>query len=251
MNKLKLSLVLLIVFVLTSCSETKDEDIWVVGTSTDNPPYEQMKEGKIEGFDIDLIIAIGHHLGKNIKFTNMEFNGLLASLVSNNVDMVIAGLTPTLEREKKVDFSIPYSDSKITVLFRNNDNFQTLANLKGKLVGAQLGTTWSAVAHEIAKTYSFNVKDIASNLMLVEELKIGIIDAIFLEEVQARKFIEKNPQLSSFQIDQDSSRYNSFFVIALPKGSKYKADIDRTIKSLRCNGTIEMLYKKWGIIGAD
>ncbi|MBY0533885.1 putative amino acid ABC transporter substrate-binding protein [Candidatus Megaera venefica] len=243
----KFLMVVTLSIFISACSEKSDKDTWIVATSPDNPPYEHMKDGEIEGFDIDLMTAIGQHLGKNIEFKNMEFHGLLAALATKNVDMVIAGMSITPERTARVDFSIPYAEARIAILFRRADGYKESADLKEKMVGAQLGTIWSLIAHDISMTHSFRTKALASNLMLVEELKNGRVDAVILEESQAEKFAEKNPKLSSFRLGQ----YGSSFAIALPKGSPEKKNIDHTIKSLKSNGTITALTKKWGLVGAD
>ncbi|GAB4166912.1 MAG: ABC transporter substrate-binding protein [Rickettsiaceae bacterium] len=247
MNKLKLIFLTVFSFFLISCSEGRNENTWIVGTSPDNPPYEYMKEGELQGFDIDLMVAIGEHLGKKIEFKNMEFHGLLAALASSNVDMVIAGMSVTPERKARVDFSIPYSDARIAMLVRRNDGFKSTEELKNKLVGSQLGTIWSLIAHDMSATHGFRTKVLASNLMLVEELRLNRIDGVILEGSQAQKFIEKNPQFSSFPVEY----YGSSFAIALPKGSPQKKNIDNAIKALKSNGTIDALSKKWGIVGAD
>ncbi len=213
MNKFKILLAIILSISLVSCSELRDDDTWVVGTSADNPPYEFMQDGEIVGFDIDLMVAIGQHLGKNIEFRNMEFHGLLASLSSENVDMVVAGMSITPERQKRVAFSVPYTDARIAVLFRREDGFKRGEDLKGKQAGAQLGTIWTLIAHDMSVKYEFRTKALANNLMLVEELKNKRMDAIVLEESQAEKFMDKYPKLSSFPVKQ----YGSSFAIALPK----------------------------------
>jgi polar amino acid transport system substrate-binding protein len=247
MNKFKILLSLILSVCLISCSETRDENTWVVGTSADNPPYEYMQDGEIVGFDIDLMLAIGQHLGKKIEFRNMEFHGLLAALASNNVDMVIAGMSITPDRLRRVAFSIPYTDARIAVLFRRKDGFKRADDLRGKEAGAQLGTIWTMIAHDMSVQHKFRTKALANNLMLVEELKSKRIDAIILEESQAEKFMEKYPKFSSFPVKQ----YGSSFAIALPKKTNLKRNVDHTIKQLKGNGTINALANKWGIIGAQ
>ncbi len=247
MQKYKLLLTLFLTIFLTSCDADRDENTWLVGTSADNPPYEYMKDGEIVGFDIDLMVAIGQHLGKKVEFRNMEFHGLLAALGSENIDMAIAGMSVTPERLARVQFSAPYTVARIAVLYRSKDNLNSPEDLSGMIAGAQLGTIWSLIAHDMAGKHEFKTKALASNLMLVQDLKNKRLDAVVLEESQAEKFASKNPKLSSFSI----KKYGSSLAIALPKKSENKKNIDYTIRSLRSNGTIKALSKKWGIIGAE
>lgn len=236
-------IIALMSFLVTSCFDTKDENTWVVGTSADNPPYEFMQNGKIVGFDVDLINEIAKNLGKKVEFKNMEFHGLIAALATSNVDMVIAGLSITPERKARVDFTVPYTDAKIAFLYRAKDDFKNYYDLTGKKVGAQLGTIWSLIAYDLSLKGNFKVIALSNNLMLVEDLKAGRIDGLVIEDNQAAKFIEINPSLSKFLVEDLSSS----FAIALPKGSNYKKKLDHTIKSLKSNGSIEVLRKKWGV----
>lgn len=232
---------------LVSCDAGRDEDTWLIGTSADNPPYEHMSDGEIVGFDIDLMVAIGQHLGKKIEFKNMEFHGLLAALSSENVDMVVAGMSVTPERLARVQFSIPYTEARIAILYRRDDGFRVLEDLKDKLVGAQLGTIWTLISHDMSVKHQFRTKALSSNLMLVEELKSKRLDAVVMEESQVEKFVTKYSTLASLPVKQ----YGSSFAIAMPKNSPHKKNLDHTIKALKSNGTIEALSKKWGLIGAE
>jgi len=245
--KIKILLLLITLFSLSACFENKDENVWIVGTSADNPPYEFIKNGEIVGFDIDFITEVARHLGKKVEFKNMEFHTLLAALSSNNIDLVLAGLSVTPERILRVDFSDPYHSTKIVVLYRGEDNFKNFQDLKKKKIGVQLGTIWGLIAHDLAVINGFSIISLSNNLMLVEELKSKRIDAIVLEENQAKKFIEMYPTMSKF-VDQN---FSSSFAIAMTKNFANKKNINHAIKALTSNGTIETLARKWGLVGAD
>jgi polar amino acid transport system substrate-binding protein len=247
MSKFKILLAALLSSILVSgCSDNKD-NVLLVATSADNPPYEHMREGEIVGFDVDLMNAIAKELGKEVEFKNTEFNGIIASLSSGNVDMAIAAMSVTDQRKEKVDFSIPYTNANIAVLFRKESNLKSEQDLtKGMMVGSQLGTIWSLVAYEMSMKNGFNTESLANNLMLVEELKNGRLDAVIMEEFQVKKFTEKYPELDSFSTTQASS-----FAIALPKDSKLTDSVNKAIETLQAKGTINELAKKWGIISAD
>ncbi len=247
MTKLKLLAAILLSIFLTSCTDSEDKDKWLVATSADNPPYEYMSRGEFAGFDIDMIKAIGKHLDKKIEIKDIEFPGLLAALSSKNVDMVIAAVSITEKRLEKVDFSIPYTDAKIAILYRKDNIVNSIGELKSKIVGAQLGTIWASIAHDMSLEYDFKSKTLSNNLMLVQELQNKRIDAVIMEESQVQKFSEMHSELENFSIDQ----YSSSFAIALPKDSPLKQDIDKAIIELKNDGTISDLAKKWRITNAQ
>ncbi len=245
-RKINIVLLSLTLLLLSACFDDKSDDLWVVGTSADNPPYEFVQNGEIVGFDIDYITEIAKHLGKKVEFRNMEFHSLLAALSTNSVDLVVAGLSVTQERTLRVDFSNPYTSSKIAILYRGEDKFANQKDLKGKKIGAQLGTIWGLIAHDLATVNGFSIISLSSNLMLIEELKSKRIDAVVLEDTQAEKFIEIYPNLSRFV----EENLGSSFAIAMPKGFANKKNINHAIKALKSNGTTQTLAKKWGLVGA-
>jgi polar amino acid transport system substrate-binding protein len=248
MSKYKILLLTLLSSIfLIGCSDKKDDSVLIVATSADNPPYEQMKDGEIVGFDIDLMKAIGKEIGKEIEFKNTEFNGIIASLAGNNVDMAIAAMSVTDQRKETVDFSAPYTGANIAILVRKDSNIKSEQDLaKDITVGSQLGTIWTIAAYEMATKYGFSTQTLANNLMLVEELKNNRLDAVVMEEFQVKKFVENYPDLDGFAITQESS-----FAIVLPKGSKLTDSINQAIETLKNNGTIDELSKKWGLMSAQ
>ncbi|KJV55632.1 bacterial extracellular solute-binding s, 3 family protein [Orientia chuto str. Dubai] len=217
-------------------------DVLLVGTAADNPPYEFFKNDEIVGLDIDIIKLIGKDLGKKIVIKNLDFPGLLLALSSKQLDLVIAGLSKSNQREEHVDFSNVYLMSKVAVLFRANSNFSNCQDIQNKTIGAQLGTTWQKIAEDINKdSDNTKLRFLDNNLILVEELKSQIIDAVILEDIQAARFVADNPKLKKFVIDD----YISEFVIASSKKSDLIPEINKSILKLQNNGVITELKQKW------
>lgn len=113
-----------------------------VGTNAEFKPYEYLEGDKITGFDIDFMDAIGKEIGYEVHWVNMGFDGLLPALQMKKVDAVIAGMSQTLERQKAVDFSMPYmfTKSEHYVIVNENSTIVKKEELKDKKVGVQIGT---------------------------------------------------------------------------------------------------------------
>ena len=126
----------------------------IVGTSADFPPFENLEvvDGKetIVGFDIDLINEIAKELGVEVEIQDMDFNGLVAAVQSDKIDLAIAGMTPDDDRREKVDFSDPYFYASQTILVKEEvkDEYASMDDMVGKIVGSQLGTTSDDVISE-------------------------------------------------------------------------------------------------------
>lgn len=233
--------ILLFVF-LFGCTQ-KEDNVLVVGTAADNPPYEFIQNDKVVGLDIDVINAIAKHLGKKVQIKNYDFHSLFAALSSREIDLIIAGLSITPERLKKVNFSTIYTSSNIAILHRAADNFDNVNDLtRSKIIGAQLGTILEQFAVALSLKFDTKLSIMSNNLLLIEELKSGVIDAVVIEEVQGRDLVAQNPDLASFALDDLSSE----FAIALSKNSEdLKVNIDNAINTLKADGTIEAIHTKW------
>lgn len=243
MTFLKHILCLCLVSILATSCDPKKDDVIIVGTSADMPPYEFMQNGQLVGFDVDLMNAIGEALDKKIEFRNMEFHGLLAALSNKSIDMAISAISITKERKHRVDFSLNYTTASVALLYKRDKIIEKYEDLKSLLIAAQLGSIHSVVAHDLAKTYGCRVESYPNILMMVEEIKNGRIAGIVMEESQAKKFVEIYP----FFAFMPMSEHVSAFAIALPKNSTRREEINNSINLLKNNGTIQDLARKWGI----
>lgn len=233
--------IIFLFFLLFACDNKEKEQTLIVGTAADNPPYEFIQNGEIVGFDIDLIKAIAKYLNKKIIIKNFDFNGLLAAVVSENIDVVIAALSIDEERAEYLSFSDNYSKGKLAILHRAEDNIKTFDDLNSKVVGVQHGSTWEKLTHKLASELKINSS--SNNLTLVEELKAKNIDAIVLEEYQSKYLKEHNPGLTSHKLEG----FDSNFAIAMSKDSGLIKEINMAIDKLKKDGTINQIMKKWMI----
>ncbi len=216
--------------------------VLTMGTSADYKPFEfhdtSGGEDKIVGFDVDIAQRLAKDLGFELKIKDMDFNGLIPALQSGRVDFVMAGMTPTPERKKSIDFSDIYYNAQNTIVAPKASNLTTIESLKGKTVGAQLGSLQQEVAGKIpgAKVETRNrIPD------LIQELNSGRIDAAIIEDTIARPYANFYPDLQFTVVPNKDGGY----AIAFPKGSKLVPDFNRVIATMKQDGTLDQLAKKW------
>ncbi len=230
--------------IATTLDKVKEAKKLVIGTSADYPPYEFHKEidGKdtIIGFDVNIAQEIAKDLGVELEINDMKFDGLIAALKTGKVDMVLAGMNPTEERKQSVDFSKIYYTAQHAVIVRaeDKDKYKTLADLKGKEIGAQKG----AIQEELAKTQieAANVKGLGKVTDLVLELKNKKVDAIVVEVPVAKFYVEKNKDLaiteSTFKVEEGEQGS----AVAVKKGDEaFIQAINKTLDRLIKEGKIE------------
>jgi polar amino acid transport system substrate-binding protein len=117
-------------------------------------PYEpfefQNDAGETEGFDYDVVSAMGDKMGLEVEFVTTPFDGIIPALVAGNCDMIASAMTITEERAEQVNFTEPYfdADQSLLVTAENEETFATLDDLAGKTIGVQSGTTGATYAME-------------------------------------------------------------------------------------------------------
>ena len=215
----------------------------VMVTSADYPPYEfrDTASGKNEiiGFDVDIAKYITKELGLELSITDTDFNGIIPALQSKRADFAMAGMTPTAERKKNVDFSDLYYDAKNTIVSLKGSNLKTPADLNGKEVGVQLGSTQETAAKEFKNV---KLKSLNKTSEIIQEVKAKRIGAAIIEDTIAKGFIANNPDLEFTTIPNAGEAGSA---IAFPKGSARVADFNRVLAQMKQSGEIDNLVKKW------
>ncbi len=185
---------------MSKLDQIKEKGKLVLGTAADYPPYEFHKQidGKdtIVGFDIDIAKEIAKEIGVELEIKDMKFDGLLAALKTGNIDLIIAGMVPTEERKKSVDFSTQYyqAEQKFLAKADQAEELVTIEDLAGLKIGAQKAT----VQEKIAKTKvdAGEVKALSKITDLVMELKYNKIDGIILVKPVATAYASANDDLA-------------------------------------------------------
>lgn len=238
---------------LAGCGEKKDafdtikeKGTVIVGLSADYAPYEYhaLIDGKDEiiGFDVDIAKSIASDLGVELKIQEMEFGSLIEALQQGKIDMVISGMTPKEERKQAVDFSdIYYTAEQAFIVSENNkDVYKTLDDLKGKKVGAQLGSIQADIANGIEGA---QVKLLTEVSTLMLEVKNGNLDAVIVEVPVANLAAQTNPGL--FVAEEHITDEDGGSAIALPKESpKLLEAVNASLKKLMDEDKISEFVQK-------
>ena len=184
----------------TQLQQVKEKGKLVIATSADYPPYEFHKEidGKdtIVGFDIMIAEEIAKELGVELEIKDMKFDGLLPALQSGNVDMVVAGMTATEERQQAVNFTESYYNGEISILINKKDldKYTTLESLKSVKIGAQKASLQENFAIETIE--ATNMKLLSKIPDLILELKNGNVDAVVVTKQSVTGYLKQYPELT-------------------------------------------------------
>ena len=199
-----------------AASEVLADGVLTVGTNAEFPPFEYVDDnGEPDGFDIALIKAIGEKLGVTVEVENMEFEALV-SAIGSKIDLAIAGMTVTDERQASVDFSNPYYDALQYVIVPEGSEIASFDDLAGKNIGVQLGTTGDFIASDDVE--GANVSQYNKGVDAVNDLLNGRVDCVIIDKNPAQVFeTQFSGQIKALDGAQFGFEVENY-AIALPKG---------------------------------
>ena len=216
-----------------------DASVLVMGTNATFKPFEYKEGGQVVGFDVDLAREIAKDLGAELKIEDMSFDGLLPALEGGRIDLAVAGMSVTTEREKNALFSEPYYQATQRIIVPEDSKIFNKSGLIGKKIGVQLGTTGDILASEIsgAKVVQFPA---VPNVL--QELASGRVDAVILDDAPATQYITAFTGLKVLS----SPIGNESYAIAMKKSNyTLKEKVDQAINRMKEDGRMDALLKKY------
>src|SRR5476649_418263 len=140
------------------------------------PPMEFMETGKVTGFDLELVEAIGNVLGRPIQWTNVDFKGLVPSVTSRRADIAVSAIYITPERAQVIDFTQPYlSGGLVAMVKSDNSAIKTIGDLKDKKISVQVGT--KSVQWLKDNLPTAQLVEVEKNQQMFSLVDIGRVDA--------------------------------------------------------------------------
>lgn len=211
----------------------------IVGSDIPFPPFEQGDAPDYEGFDIDLINAIGDNLGLAVQIKDAPFDLLLQG-GGGQFDLAIAATTITPARENRVDFSDPYYLASQALLVRTDGDVQTVEDLSGKIVGVQDGTTGETYAKD--NTDASEVRPFPEIDDAYNALEVGQVDAVINDQPSAQDAADKKEGLEVI----DTFPTDELYGVILPQGTDaLREAVNGALVTIKEDGSLNELYQKW------
>lgn len=225
-----------------SLQRVKQAGKLTIGIDDAFPPMEfRDDKNQLVGYDIDLAREAGKRLGVKVEWIPTDWNGVILALNSGKFDIIWSGMSITKERAKEVDFSPAYiNQSQVVVVKAENNNIKTQDDLKGKIVGTQLGSTGEEAAKKLK-----GLKDLKKYSKYTEaflDLDAGRLDAIVVDELVGRYYMTKRPN----QFKVVLSLNKEPFGIAYRKQDKeLQKALNKVMAEMKKDGTMARISKKW------
>lgn len=221
-----------------------------VGATATGIPFTflDVKSNSIQGMMVDTVQAVAKVGGFQVNVQQTGFAALIPSLTSNKIDIVSAAMLKTAARQQVVDFSDPVYSYGEGLIVKADDAkpYATLDDLKGEIVGAQVGTVFLDM---LQKKGTFKeVRSYDSVADMTRDLALGRIKAGLGDQPIIAYQIRQN----TFQGVKLAESYKAANVgdvcLVVRKGdAETLTRLNKAIAQIKADGTLAQIVKKWGI----
>lgn len=227
----------------TSLDLIKEKGVLVAGLDDTFAPmgYRDEKNNLI-GFDIDMGEEIAKRLGVKMQWQPTEWDGVILALDSKRFDVIISGMTVTEKRKESINFSTPYvNDGLVMVVKKGTTGYTTAADLKGKVVGTQAGSSGEEAVKKmegLKETKLYKTYPDAFN-----DLQVGRIPVVVVDAMTAGHYLSKRPDV--FEVVGQQLTKEPMAIGIRKADPELKAAIDKVIADMQNDGTLTKISMKW------
>lgn len=234
----------LLALVLTACSPNSKDNTLVVGMELSYPPFETSDENnQPQGVSVDLAKALGESLGRPVRIENIAFAGLISSLKTGKIDLIISSMTATEERAQSIDFSNPYLNTGLCLLVAKDSTIQSIADADqpGLSIAVKQGTTGHLYAIDNIKNAT--VLPLEKETAAVLEVTQGKADAFIYDQMSTFRNWQRHPDttrplLKPFKAEQ--------WAIGIRKGNRELLEsVNNFLESYKSSGGFDTLGDRY------
>lgn len=190
-----------------------------------------------DGYDVQIAKLLAESLGVTLEIKAIEWDGLIPALESGNIDMIIAGMSPTSKRKLSIDFSDTYFDSNLVMVVKKGSSYASatkIADFAGAKITAQINTFHYDVIDQIAGVSKQT--QLADFAALMQSLESGAIDGYVCEKPGAVSACSTHEDFAFVEFSAGNGfscdPADSSISVGIRKGSSLTAEINKILATL-------------------
>jgi arginine/ornithine transport system substrate-binding protein len=222
-----------------------------IGVEGAYPPFSYVTpDGELAGFDIDIAKALGAAMGAEVELVAQDWDGIIPALLAKKYDAIIASMSITEERKKKVGFTNKYYNTPAKFVCKKGAMTEfSRDNIKGKKVGVQRATIHD---NYLTDNYGNDVEVVRYGTQdeAYLDLVAGRVDLLLADSVALSDGFLKKPEGKDFQFIgpdlSDPKWFGNGAGIAIRKEDKDLAELfNKAIDQIRADGTYKKIQDKY------
>ncbi len=206
-------------------------------------------DGTIVGFDIDLANAVAEKMGVTVEVKPIDWDSKGMELSTGKIDVIWNGFSITDERRKEVLFSNPYLSTKQSVIVKADSPIKTKADLAGKKIALQDGSTSEDALKADTATYETigdaNISRFKENSQVLMEVESGRADAAVIDEIFVRYYLQKENMLDKFVVLEEGFDAEDYGVGGRIGDHALMEAINKALDECKAEGITSELSVKW------
>lgn len=244
-----IALLIALILTLSVAAFAEEPTVFKMGIDPEFPPYSYLDDdGNYAGFDVEMAQAVCDLLGWELEIVELDWDSKYIMLNAGDMDCIWSGLTIDFINPDEFSVSVPYQENTQIVLTKADSGIETLADLEGKVIGVQLGTSADILiseggdCEELGATFSDIVRP-SSYPLAKTELDANGVDALIIDLSIASNLIGDNAD--AYKI-LDESVYTENYGICFRKAdAELCAQVEDAFMALVENGTYLELAQKY------
>ncbi len=245
---------------VSNAETTATEGIFRVGMEVDYAPFNWTQPNSADdavevsnspgeyanGYDVQMAKKLADGLGLKLEIVKIEWDGLAPALQSGKIDAIIAGMSPTAERKKEIDFSNNYYTSDLVIVVKKDSeyaNAKSIQDFKGARITGQLNTFHYTVIDQIKGVKKQKAMDKFSTMLL--STATGKIDGYVSERPGALSATSKNKDLTYVEFEKgkgfETSSEDTSIAVGIRKGSELTPQINEVLAGISEEERLEMM----------
>lgn len=229
-----------------SWNKIKEKKTFVLGLDASFPPMGFTDDNEnIIGFDIDLAKEVCKRLDIELKLQPIDWNAKEQELNTGNIDAIWNGFTINEDRKKQVLFSKPYMKNRQILVVNENSSYSSLKDLDGKKIGLQAGSS-AADALDKSEDFKKTLKEAVEfkdNMMALMDLEKGGVDAVLMDEIVARFYIQKKDK--SYKVIEESLAEEEYGVGFRKNDTEVMEKFQETLEAMAKDGKVAEISNSW------
>jgi polar amino acid transport system substrate-binding protein len=221
-----------------------------VGSTPTGIPFTflDVKTNTIQGAMVDLITAIGDDAGFKVVIQATPFSALIPSLTSNKIDIISAAMLITAQRKEVIDFSdpvFPYPEGMV-VSIDDNTPYKSFTELKGQVVGAQVGTVYIDFLKKNGDFAEVKVYDSLADIL--RDVSLGRIKAGFGDAPILKYQLSQNASFKAKLVPTYEPKMTGSVGIGVRKtDTELLKKINASLAKLQADHTVDKILVKWSL----
>jgi ABC-type amino acid transport substrate-binding protein len=220
----------------------------IVGLNAEYQPFAFRRDGKIVGFDIDLIEEVGKRLGKQVVMEDMPFDALIPAIQLGQVQVAASGMTPTPEREQAVLFTdLYFTGDPLVIMTTAAAPLKTVSELADKNVVVNEGFHADSYITKMSSTIPMNIMRLFTVNDALLALDTGRADAFVTALIPVRPFLAQDDNATKFAITVIPETQDHYAIAVSKEHAHLRGEINTLLEALKQEGFIAALEKKWNL----